>query len=72
MTIRVQVGRMTDNQQVEVAVGTTIQNALSQAGYSQGSNEVIKDIAQNQYTGSEVAENGKGYFLVEQVKSGAI
>jgi len=71
MPATIVVGRFGNNQTVTVNDGTSIRSALTQHGYSPSENEVIRDIAQAEYTGSEPVQHGKGYFLVESVKSGS-
>ena len=66
----IQVGRLDNNKRVEVDDETTISEALEDEGFTIGSNEVIQDIGGTEYSGDEEVSHGKGYFLVQKVKSG--
>lgn len=68
--VKIVVGRLDNNQRVEVVEGLSISSAFRTAGYSIGDNEVIQDITGTEYTGNEEVTDGAGYFLVQRVKSG--
>lgn len=70
MSVHVVVGRFDNNKRQEVAEGTTIGSAMNVAGYTKSDDEVIQDIAGNEYTGSEAVVDNTGYYLVQRVKSG--
>lgn len=63
------VGRLDNSKRVEVTNKTIIQEALVKAGIELGSNEVIQDIDSNEHALTEKVELGKGYYLVQRVKS---
>lgn len=69
-TVRVAVGRLDNNKRIDVSEDATISAALTAGGYTKAENEVIQDIEGSEYTGNELVESGKGYFLVQRVKSG--
>ena len=68
--VNVVVGRLDSNKRIEVDEQSTIQSAMDVAGFTATTNEVIQDIENNEYDGDEIVEGGKGYFLVQRVKSG--
>lgn len=68
--IHLVVGRMDNNVDLEIPFGATVNEALELGGYTKADNEVIQDTNGNEYNGSETANEGKAYFLVQRVKSG--
>lgn len=68
--VRITIGRLDNNKVFEVEDGTTINQAFTKAGYTKADNEAIQDLESNEYNGTEEVIAGKGYLLVQRVKSG--
>lgn len=68
--VKIGLGRLDDNAIYTVEEGMSIASALRVKGYEMDESDVIRDIEDNEYDGSEEVEGGKSYFLVESVKSG--
>lgn len=68
--INLVVGRMDQTVDLEVDFGVTITEALELGGFTKADNESIQDLQSNEYTGEETANEGKSYYLVQNVKSG--
>tara|TARA_Y100000310_G_scaffold341019_1_gene438791 strand:+ start:2345 stop:2557 length:213 start_codon:yes stop_codon:yes gene_type:complete len=64
------VGRLDNNRRIEVSEGVSVNDALSNGGFTKSENEVVQDIDGNEYDGNEAVVSGKAYFLIQKVKSG--
>lgn len=68
--ISVVVGRLENNKVVNVSEGTTVDNALAQAGFVKAENESIQTRDGDVCQGHEFVEAQQWYMLVQKVKSG--
>lgn len=70
MSVKVVVGRLDNSKLVEVSEDAIVSQALAAGGFTKASNEKIQDLDDNEYSLDDEVENGKAYYLVQQVKSG--
>lgn len=70
MSVKVVVGRLDDSKTIEVSDDCTVAQALRTGGYTKSENEKVQDLDDNEYVMDDIVENGTGYYLVQQVKSG--
>ena len=65
------VGRLADFREIKVPIGTTVNQAFAKVNLRSATNEAIQDDIGNTFTGSELVEDNREYYLIKKVKLGS-